>query len=100
MPMQPAYFPNAKRKNVRLALEKIIEQAGEVEVNAAAVVSAIQAYAKINAQGQWVERSETVNLNELFDRMTREELEAYASNGTLPGWFPAKSEQETEQNAT
>ena len=85
---------------MRSALEKIIEQAGEVEVNAAAVVSAIQAYSKINAQGQWIERSEAVNLNELFDRMTREELEAYASNGILPAWFPARSELESEQNAT
>jgi hypothetical protein len=45
------------------------------------------AYAKINANGQWVERSETVNLNELFDRMTREEMDAYAKDGTLPAWF-------------
>ena len=37
--------------------------------------------------GQWVDRSETVDLNELFDRMTREELESYAQDGTLPGWF-------------
>ena len=37
-------FPK-RQKNVRMALEKIIEQAGEVEVNAAAVVSAVQAYA-------------------------------------------------------
>jgi len=58
-----------------------------VEVNAAAVVSAVQAYAKINAQGQWIDRSETVNINELFDRMTRDELEAYARDGTLPKWF-------------
>jgi hypothetical protein len=49
-----------------------------VKVNAAAVVSAVQAYAKINAQGQWIDRSETVNLSKLFDRMTRDELEAYA----------------------
>ena len=41
-----------RQKNVRSALEKIIERAGEVKVNAAAVVSAVQAYAKINAQGQ------------------------------------------------
>jgi hypothetical protein len=40
-----------RQKNIRSALEKIIEQAGEVEVNATAVVSAVQAYAKINAQG-------------------------------------------------
>ena len=72
---------------VRAALERIIEQAGEVDATAAAVVAAIQAYSKINAAGQWVERTEHVNLNELFDRMTREELEAYAKEGALPGWF-------------
>lgn len=32
-------------------------------------------------------RSEHVNLNELFDRMTREEMDAYAKDGTLPSWF-------------
>jgi hypothetical protein len=77
-----------RQKNIRNALEKIIEQAGEVEVNATAVVSAVQAYAKINAQGQWIDRSETVNLNDLFDRMTEAELERYAQEGTLPAWFP------------
>ena len=77
-----------RRTNVRAALERIIEQADEVEVTAAAVVAAVQAYTKINAAGQWVERSETVSLNELFERMTQEELEAYARDGTLPIWFP------------
>lgn len=79
-------FPKRQR-NVRAALEKIIEKAGEVDVNAASVVAAIQAYAKINAQGQWIDRSETINLNELFERMTTEELEAYARDGALPAWF-------------
>jgi hypothetical protein len=51
-----------------------------VKVNDAAVVSAVQAYAKINARGQWMDRSETVNLNKLFDRMTRDELEIYSYN--------------------
>ena len=32
----------------------------------------MSAYAKINANGQWVDRSECVNLNELFERMSRE----------------------------
>jgi hypothetical protein len=76
-----------RRRNVRAALERIIERAGEVDATAAAVVAAIQAYSKINAAGQWVERTEHVNLNELFDRMTREELEAYAKEGALPDWF-------------
>jgi hypothetical protein len=76
-----------RRRNIRAALEKIIERAGEVEVTSSAVVAAVQAYAKINAQGQWVERSEHVNLNELFFRMTDEEKDAYAKDGTLPAWF-------------
>jgi hypothetical protein len=76
-----------RKRNVRAALERIIEKSGEVEVTASALVAAIQAYAKINAQGQWVERSEYVNLNELFERMSREELEAYARDGNLPEWF-------------
>jgi hypothetical protein len=76
-----------RRRNVRGALEHIIERAGEVEVTAAAVVAAVQAYAKINAQGQWVDRNETVNLHEHFGRMSQDELETYARDGKLPGWF-------------
>lgn len=79
-------FPKRQR-NVRAALEKIIERAGEVDVTSAAVVAAVQAYSKINASGQWVDRSESINLNELFERMTSAELEAYARDGSLPGWF-------------
>jgi hypothetical protein len=76
-----------RRRNVRAALEHIIERAGDVEVNASSVVAAVQAYSKINAQGQWVDRKETVNLHELFERMSEGELESYARDGKLPGWF-------------
>jgi len=57
------------------------------EVTPSAVVAAVEAYAKIYAQGQWIERSEHLNLNELFDRMSKDELEAYARDGKLPVWF-------------
>ena len=76
-----------RRRNIRAALERIIERAGDVEVTASAVVAAIQASAKINAQGQWIDRSEHINLNELFNRMTRDELEIYAKDAKLPDWF-------------
>ena len=58
-----------------------------MEATAAAVVSAVATYAKINTNGQWVERCESVNLNELFERMTPEEMEVYAKEGALPAWF-------------
>jgi hypothetical protein len=76
-----------RQRNIRAALEKIIEKAGEVEVTSSAVVAAVQAYAKINAQGHWVDRSEHVNMNDLFERMSGAELETYAKDGILPAWF-------------
>jgi hypothetical protein len=32
-------------------------------------------------------RTEAVNLNALFERMTLAELEKYAKSGVLPDWF-------------
>jgi hypothetical protein len=78
-----------RQRNVRVALERLIEKAGEVEVTSSAVVAAIQAYAKINAAGQWIEPCERLTLHELYERMTREELNAYARDGKLPAWFTA-----------
>jgi hypothetical protein len=81
-------FPK-RRRNIRAALEKIIERAGDVDVTASAVVAAIQAYSKINAAGEWIDRTETVSLNQLFERMSTQELEGYAKTGALPEWFRA-----------
>src|ERR1700749_1867354 len=99
LPIAPAFTGTpmfAKRqRNVRAALERIIERAGEVDVTASAVVAAVQAYSKINAAGQWIDRTEQVSLNDLFDRMSTEELEEYAQRGTLPKWFEAAAQTAT-----
>lgn len=76
-----------RSRNIKKALERIIEQAERVEVTASSVVSAIQVYGKINAQGQLIERQEHINLNSLFEKMTVPELEDYAKIGNLPAWF-------------
>src|SRR6266576_1916327 len=76
-----------RRRNVRFALERIIERAGDVEVNANAVVSAVATYSKLNGSGQWIDRRETIDLNDMFARMTEEEMRRYASKGELPTWF-------------
>jgi hypothetical protein len=88
-------FPRRAR-NVRAALERIIEQADGVAVTAAAVVQAIATYARINARGELIERDQQGNLNDLFDRMTRDELENYASTGVLPPWFTENARYNTD----
>ena len=77
-----------RQRNVRAALEHIIEKASDVEVTASSVVAAIQAYAKINSRGQWIEPDEKIDPKKLFERMTHKELEDYAQTAVLPEWFP------------
>jgi hypothetical protein len=48
--------------------------------------TAAVALAKINADGRYVERRETLNLTPVFERMSAPELENYAASGTLPEW--------------
>jgi len=50
-------------------------------------VAAVSTYAKLNAHGQWIERRETIDLNDMFARMTEDEMRRYASSGALPEWF-------------
>jgi hypothetical protein len=75
-------FPRRDR-NIRAALGWIIEKIGTVKVTAAAAVAAVATLSKINAAGRWIDRSEHVDLNSWFDKMTRVELES----GQLPNWF-------------
>jgi hypothetical protein len=56
-------------------------------VTVSAVVAEVQAYAKINTAGEWIDRSETVSLNQLFEQMSTQELENYAQTGAVPDWF-------------
>jgi hypothetical protein len=74
-------------RNIKAALARILEKAGRIRVTAASVVAAVTVYGKPNSAGRFVNRRETVDLNALFDRMSRDELETYAVSGTLADWF-------------
>lgn len=91
-------FPK-RQQNVRAALERIIERVGDVEVTASAVVAAVQTLAKINAAGRWIDPTEQVSLHQLFERMTRAELEIYARDGGLPSWFIDLTKREGNQSS-
>jgi len=85
--------------DLRAALGRIIEKAGEVPVTAWAVVAAVRACAKINARGQWMERGESSGMRELLDGMNRKELLAYAQEGTIPDWFKGTGVMEDDPSA-
>jgi len=76
-----------RERNIKRVLGRIIEHGSTVEVTAAVVVSAVATLSKLNASGQWIDRRETVNLNDMFARMTEDEMRRYASKGELPDWF-------------
>jgi hypothetical protein len=77
-------------RNIKAALANFIERGSTVKVTAASFVAAIQAYSKINAAGEWVDKNEDVNATHnlaLFDKMTRGEMLRYAQTGELPEWW-------------
>jgi hypothetical protein len=76
-----------RRQNVRAALERIIERSDYVKVNAGVVVQAVSVYARLNARGELIERRQTVNVDELYGRMSPAELDVYCKTGDVPKWF-------------
>lgn len=91
-------FPK-RNENIKSALARIIERGYSVTVTAASLVAAIQAYAKIDAAGQWVDKVEQMDVTgtgELFSKMTRAEMLHYAQTGELPAWAPENLRWPTE----
>lgn len=84
-----------RRRNIRAALERIIERAGYVEVTASAVVFAIQACAKINAQGQWIDRAEQVNPKRAFRAHVARQTRSVCQRRETPRLVHASSRRYT-----
>jgi hypothetical protein len=92
-----------RRQNVRAALERMIERSDYVKVNAGVVVQAVSVYARLNARGELIERQQTVNMNQLYDRMSDAETDHYCKTGDVPKWFKealARTGIESKENVT
>jgi len=78
-----------RRRNLRDVLDLIIERglSSAVEIPASVVVQAVVAQGKFNDYGRYVERTERVDLNTVFEKMTDDELRTYAETTSLPAWF-------------
>jgi hypothetical protein len=76
-----------RQRNIRMALERMIEKVDYAQATSSAIVSAIQAYVKITSAEQEKENLQGANFKKLLERMSQEEREAFARNGSLPEWF-------------
>ena len=76
-----------RKKNIGMALEKIIERVDIMPMTGSQVVAAIQAYVKLNSPGKGTGQAQGTNPKELFGRMSKAEREAFVRDGSLPNWI-------------
>ena len=76
-----------RKKNIGMAIEKIIERVDIMPMTGSQVVAAIQAYVKLNSPGKGTGQAQGTNPKELFGRMSKAEREAFVRDGSLPDWF-------------
>jgi hypothetical protein len=89
-----------RNANIAAALSSIVERGMRARVSSRVAVQAIAVLAKINGRGRWIERRETLDLNQLFERMSQAEMLAYAERGQLPAWFEQTIAGRTGERST
>ena len=70
-----------------MALDKIVERVDETEISGSVILSAIKLLHKNNGAGQGGEPAQNTDFKKLFERMSPEERENFAKDGSLPAWF-------------
>ncbi len=76
-----------RRQNIARVLERIIEKADFAPASCGQILTAINAYTKLEAEGQRMEPTPSANLIPLIKRMSKEERASFLEKGTLPEWF-------------
>jgi hypothetical protein len=73
---------------LKARLESILEDDYIAPLSAGQIIQAVQLYAQLNEKGKMdPQQVHLTNMNELFERMTKDELLKYAETGELPAWF-------------
>jgi hypothetical protein len=76
-----------RQRNIRMALERMIEAMEYAQITCPAVISAVKEYVKMTGAEQGKENQQGADLKNLFERMSKEEREAFVCDGSLPNWF-------------
>ena len=76
-----------RQRNIRMLLEKVIERVDNMPLEGPQIVSVIQTYVKLYSSGQGPAQAQGTNPKALLERMSKDERDAFARDGSLPGWF-------------
>jgi len=76
-----------RRQNGIRVLEKLMERGDVTEINGSVVVSAYKLFRELVRAEERVGPVQGPDLKMLFERLSKEEREAYARDGSLPEWF-------------
>lgn len=91
-----------RRRNLHMALGRVVERVGEVEPTAGNVIAAIALMAKINARGEWSAGSFSLHQardRAYWDGVSTEQCESAISAALAGGTAEAASEQEENLEA-
>ncbi|MGA8409546.1 MAG: hypothetical protein WB680_20410, partial [Candidatus Acidiferrales bacterium] len=77
-----------RRKTMRDSLEYIVERARDVVPTADAVIRAVQACSRINAQGEWVDPPKQVIFSSDVQRRASSDVQRRSANGPAPLELP------------
>jgi hypothetical protein len=76
-----------RSSTILLPLERLIERGDWAKLTGATVLKAIQFYMKVTGAGQEVKAVEGAGAKEVLQRMSQEEREAFARDGSIPDWI-------------
>ena len=78
-----------RQKNIKMVYEKIIEKADLTLMSGSNILSVLKAYEKICSAEQGAEPVQGADPKKLLGRMSQEERDPFAQEGSLPERFPA-----------
>jgi len=78
-----------RQRNLKAALEKMIERTELAPVTGSAIIAAIKAYISLSARDD-TKQENGLSAIELFRRMSKQERKTFARDGSLPDWFSSE----------
>jgi hypothetical protein len=80
-----------RRANLLLPLERYVESGDSAPLTGATFLKALQLLMELTGAGREV-KSDGLSPKEMLERMSQEEREAFAKDGSLPSWISGETD--------